>query len=167
MDEQKTLNKLKNDLVVPGPVRIVPVKNKGIGGVPGLPFEELADLEELERQVVREMSGPDLPAPKRKRHRGGDAYRTADCKRRDRPHGRRRFEINRLLDELNQVGITSDIVARRLPPVHKQVLAYLRSGVIQLAHVTNDDMIDLAKLDQRRQMLRQRLGALRSLEVSQ
>ena len=62
-DEQETNFVIYEGVVVPESALIRPIRQDKYGKVPGLPEEELASPDELERQVLREEMGPVLQLP--------------------------------------------------------------------------------------------------------
>jgi hypothetical protein len=142
------------------------------GSVPGLDDEELADPEELERQVMLADWGPVLAIPKPKRHgdirpavveSGGvdwGAFGTVDFERDASGFDKARYKEDRLREQLRDVLIMFSIVKDRLPRVKYLVLKYVRMGVIELEHIVNEDMVALARLHLRAEQLRREIRRL-------
>jgi len=128
------------------------------GSVEGLDNEELADPDELERQVFAEEWAPILALPEPRRseirptvdesgHVDWGAFGTVDFERHSGGFDKARYKAERLRERLRDKLILLSIVAHRLPGSAKHlVLKYLRLGIIDLDHITNDDMLALAKL---------------------
>ncbi len=140
------------------------------GSVPGLDDEELADPDELERQVFLEAFAPVLMLPRSRRsdfrpdideHFGVDwgAFGTVDFDRFRPSFDKVRYKAHKLRDELKNVLIMIDVVKRRLPTAKYLVLKYLRLGIIGLEHVANWDMYQLAELWQRARRLQSEIAS--------
>jgi hypothetical protein len=144
------------------------------GSVRGLPDEELADPVELERQVIREEFEPVLMLPaRRSRHSvlpvvdeafGVDwgAFSTVDFDRIRPEFDKARYKAEKLREQLKDTLIMLTTVSGRLPKAQYKVLKYLRMGVIELDHISNMDMLAVAKLWLRVQRLREEIDVLRS-----
>jgi len=145
-------------IVVPESVLLRREQTNRYGSVEGLDDEELADPDELERQVFREEWAPilALPEPRRSSIRpavdetGGvdwGAFGTVDFERHSGGFDKARYRAGRLREELRDKLIMFAIVGDRLPGKAKYlVLRYLRMGIIELEHIANEDMLALAKL---------------------
>ena len=143
------------------------------GSVPGLSDEELADPDELERQVYVEEFGPVLALPVRGNKRGfrpsmdetggvdWGAFATVDFERGYGSFDKAAYKLERLREELRDVLILFSVVKERLPGKAKyQVLKYLRMGIIQPEHVTNDDVLILARLQRQTDGIRDEIQRL-------
>ena len=145
------------------------------GSVPGLDEDELAAPDELERQVWREEFGPILALPARGRSShvqpsidedGGldwGAFGTVDFERSMPEFDTARYKAEKLKERLRDVLIMFSIVTRRLPRAKFLVLKYLRMGIIELDHITNEDMLALARLHLRARRLQQEIRALKGV----
>ena len=129
------------------------------GSVPGLDDEELADPDELERQVMAEEWGPVLMIPVKKGHSGiqpaidesggvdWGAFGTVDFERSRPEFDKAMYKAEKLKEKREDLVIMMEIVAGRLPRVAvRQVLKYVQSGIIELDDIANEDMRALAKL---------------------
>ena len=137
------------------------------GRVAGLKDDELADPDELERQVMMEQWAPVLSLPIRGRRTsvlaaidesGGvdwGAFATVDFERTRLTSNIGERKVNELRERLKNLAIMFEIVSDRLPIAWSQVLRYLRSGIVELDHVVNEDMVTLARLAARMDKLRQ------------
>jgi len=140
------------------------------GSVPGLDDEELADVEELERQVLLQAWGPVLNLPARCR-KGSlkpataevdfGAFATVDFERRRPEFDKARYKADRLSEKLRDVLIMLGIVKERLPKARDRVLKYLRMGVIRLEHIQNEDMLAFARLYLKAKRLQKEITELR------
>ena len=141
------------------------------GGAVGLDDRELADLEELERQVFKKYWGQMLTlAVKRRRpsirptidedgKRDWGAFGTVDFERWGGGFRRAHQKVERLRERLRDRLILVDIVKERLSGKAKYlVLKYLRMGIAGLEHVVNEDMRGLAELELEVCRLRKRIG---------
>jgi len=166
-------------IVVPESVLLKREQASRYGSIEGLEDEELADPDELERQVFREEWAPilALPEPRRSSIRpavdetfGLDwgAFATVDFERQSGGFDKARYKAERLRERLRDKLILLSIVAHRLPGNAKHlVLRYLRLGIIDLDHITNDDMLALAKLELETKRLRQEISQLRERNTQQ
>ena len=129
------------------------------GSVEGLDDDELADPDELERQVFIEEWAPILALPWKPRrsdirptidesgHVDWGAFGTVDFERKRGGFDRARYKAERLREQLGDKQIMLSIVSYRLPGKAKHlVLKYLRMGIIDLDHIVNHDMVAIAKL---------------------
>jgi hypothetical protein len=148
-------------------------KKNRYGSVPGLDDEELADPEELERQVYIEMFGPVLRLPIKRKHswirpnideEGIDwgAFGTVDFSRLMPEFDKPRYKAEKLAEERENVVLMYNIIRERLPGTAKnKVLKYLDRGVIELDQIANEDMRMLGQLFLRAEKLRQEIYELK------
>ena len=128
-------------------------RQTGYGSVPGLDDSELADPEELERQVFVQEWGPILALPvlgsRSGFHPGRDelgrldwgAFGTVDFERLYGSFDKARYKADKLREELRRTLITLSIVSERLPGNAKyQVLKLLDMGIIDFNHIVSEDM---------------------------
>ncbi|NQT50695.1 hypothetical protein HQ576_01520 [bacterium] len=157
-------------VVVPEPVLVKVQRKDRYGSVPGLSEEELADPEELERQVLREEWRPILALPNPKRtgdirpavdESGGvdwGAFGTVDFERYRGSIDRSKSRVRELRERLKDRLILLGIVKGRLPGKAKYlVLRCLKMGIVDLDHITNDDMLVAARLYLEARTLQQRI----------
>jgi len=143
------------------------------GSVPGLDDNELADPDELERQVMLDEFGPVWIVPvkggRSEVKPGWDedsginwgAFGTVDFDRYRGHFDRAIYKADKLKEELKDLVIRIAIVKARLPGRAKYVvLKYLRMGVIEMGHIVNADMLILARLYMRARRLRQEIWQL-------
>ena len=142
------------------------------GSIDGLEDDELADPDELERQIYKEMFGPVLALPRELRrnwiepvvedgfvHFG--AFSTVDFERTQPEFNKERYKAEKLREQLKDVLIMFEVVKERMSGKAKyMVLKYLRMGVIQLEHVVNQDMLALARLQLRAEGLQKEIRRL-------
>ena len=144
------------------------------GGVPGLEDDELADPDELERQVVREELGPVMLLPGRQ---GGfrpdmedgivvGAFGSVDFDRCGPGIDKARHKAGKLREQLKDLLIMVSMVKERLPGKAKYlVLKYLRMGIIELEHVVSEDMVVLARMHGRARKMREEIAMLEEASV--
>ena len=161
-------------MVVPEPVLIKVERPDGYGSVPGLDDSELADPDELQRQVFREQWGPVLALPVKGRvnsiqpvidESGGvdwGAFGTVDFDSYRPEFDKARYKADRLKERLDDIFITLAIVRERLPAKAMYlVLKYLRKGILQREHIVNDDMLAVVDLFMRTSRLQEQITELR------
>jgi hypothetical protein len=143
------------------------------GSVPGLDDAELADPLELEREIMLEEWGPVLALPVKGGRNwigpvvgesGGvdwGAFGTVDFERYSGGFDKARYKADKLREQLKDLLIMVSVVAERLPGKAKyMVLKYLKMGVIGLEHISNADMLALARLYLRVERLRDEITLL-------
>lgn len=169
-------NEVENEREVDGiPVSALAARKRRAkyGRVPGLDDEELADPDELERQAYMEEFGPVLALPVDGRESwrpwptdgtGGldwGAFGTVDFARTMPEFDKATYKADRLREKLKDVLIMLSIVKERLPGNAKYVvLKHLKMGVIELEHITNEDMLGVAQLYLRARRLQQEIAEL-------
>jgi len=143
------------------------------GSVPGLDDSELADPDELERQVLRQEFGPILALPV-KASKGGirpqvdengnldwGAFGTVDFDRYSGGFDKARYKADKIREQLKDLLIMFSIVSDRIKAEAKyMVLKYLRMNIIGLEHIVNDDMRALARLYLRARRLQKEIAEL-------
>jgi len=145
-------------IVVPASVLVKREQANRYGSVEGLDAEELADPDELERQVFAEEWAPilALPEPRRSDIRpavdesgGADwgAFGTVDFERYSGSCDKARYKAEREREQLRDKLIMLAMLRERLPrKASSLVLKYLRMGVITTEHIVNEDMLALGRL---------------------
>ena len=149
-------------------------RQTGYGSVPGLDDSELANPEELERQVVLDMWGPILALPELGRrtgfrpvidesgHRDWGAFGTADFERLYGGFNKALYKADKLGEELRRTLIALEIIGERVPANAKcQVLRYLDAGVIDFEDIDSLDMQAVARRYLRAKRLRREIRELR------
>ncbi len=144
------------------------------GSVAGLDDSELADPDELERQVFVQEFGPVLALPVRAsrgfRRPSVDeegrldwgAFGSVDFDRHSGGFDKARYQADKVREQLRGVLILFSVVSDRMGNNGKYlVLKYLRMGVIEVCHIVNQDMAALARLYLRIQRMRQEIAELR------
>jgi len=144
------------------------------GSVPGLDDSELADPDELERQVLQQEFGPVLALPiqagkgciRPEIDETGNidwgAFGTVDFDRYTGGFDKARYKADKVKEQFKDVLILFSIVNDRIETNAKYlVLKYLRMGIIEFGHIVNEDMAALARLYMRATKMRQEIGELR------
>jgi hypothetical protein len=173
MDELTSLDLYKDVVLAESPLLRRERKNR-YGSVAGLDDSDLADPNELERQVLRGEFGPvlNLPVAKSKCSmrpnidQDGDidwgAFGTIDFERYSGGFDKSRYKADKLNERLKDVLILFGIVNERIKTRAKYlVLKYLRMGIIRLDHIANSDMLALARLYMRAKRIRKQIAELR------
>ena len=163
----------ETDLIVPESALLRIERPNRYGSVPGLDDSELADPDEMERQVFMEQWGPILALPARGKASsiqpaidescGIDwgAFATVDFDRCRPEFDKARYKADKLKDRLDDILIMLAIVRERLPAkaVHL-ILKYLQMGIIEMEHIVNDDMLAAASLFLRARRLQKEIAEL-------
>ena len=165
---------MEDGVEVPESVLLRRDRGHRYGSVPGLDDSELADPDELERQVFVQEFGPVLALPVRAssgfRRPGVNeegvvdwgAFGTVDFDRYSGGFDKARYKADKVREQLKDARILFSIVSDRMGTYAKYlVLKYLQMGVIEVRHIVNQDMAALARLDLRIQRLRQEISELR------
>ena len=128
------------------------------GTLADLPDEELADPDELERVVYKEMWGPILALPRQRYERAmrpniedgrvdWGAFGTVDFDSYRQDFDRLRYKAERLKDKQMDLVIMFEIASERIPGTAKyKVLKYVRKGILDADDIENWDVWQLAKL---------------------
>lgn len=164
---------LAGGIEVPESVLIRRLRPNKYGSVPGLDDSELADPDELERQVLEQEFAPVLALPDKSGRscirpnidEGGrvdwGAFGTVDFDRHRQQFDKLRYKADKITEQRKDVLIMFGIVNERIKAWAKYlVLKYLRMGIIELEHVVNNDMLALARLFRRAERMRQEIAEL-------
>lgn len=161
-------------IVVPEPVLLRVEKKDRWGHVPGLDDSELADVNELERAVLRAEWGPvlELPVQGEGGHgwiqhavdeSGGvdwGAFGTVDFSR-TMPDDATCFKADKLREQLKNAIIMFEMIRQRLPRKPASlVLKYLRMGIIDLGCIADFDAQQLGIFYLRARSLRKQITEL-------
>ena len=164
---------VKQGVVVPQSVLLRRNMANRYGRVPDIPDEELADPYELERQVYLVALGPIVALPVR--NKGGwirpaldgdggvdwGAFGTIDFQRMVPEFDKARYKADKLREELGDVLIRLHSVNSRTKDRRKYlVLKHVRMGIIDLDHIQDDDMWNLARLYLRARRMRKEIREL-------
>ena len=145
------------------------------GSVPGLAESELANPDELERQVYRHELAPILalpiqgnkcslrPAIDEDGSLCWGAFGTVDFERMY-PFNKVIYKADKLREQLKNVLIMFSIVNERLRIRAKYtVLKYLKMSIIELEHIVDNDMRALGRLYLRIRQMRKEIAELREV----
>jgi hypothetical protein len=129
------------------------------GTLKDLPDEELADPDELERVMYKEMWGPILALPRQRYERAmrpsidedgrvdWGAFGTVDFDSYRQDFDRLRYKAERLKDKQMDLAIMFEIASERIPGTAKyKVLKCVRLGLLDADDIENWDVWQLAKL---------------------
>ncbi len=176
MHEQAKLVLCK-DVVVAESALLKRVRKSRYGSVPGLDDKELAEPEELERQVYRQEFGPVLalpvsgsrcslrPAIEEDGSLDWGAFGTVDFERRY-PFNKVLYKADKVAEQLKNVSIMFSIVKERMTGTAKYlVLKYLEMGIVELEHIVDSDMLALARLYLRIRRMQKEITELREASV--
>lgn len=160
---------------VPESVLLMRELGNKYGSVPSLDDSELADPDELERQIFMQEFGPVLALPVKgmsairpEMDESGNvewgAFGTVDFDRYRGGFDKVRYKADKLREQKKDLLIIASIVKERLPGKAKyMVLKYLKMGIIGLEHIVNANMLALARLYLRVERLR---GEIKQLEMA-
>jgi hypothetical protein len=173
MDNETDLA-MEEGVEVPESVLLRRDRGNRYGSVPGLDDSELADPDELERQVFVQEFGPVLALPVQSRRSvirpsvdeegrlDWGAFGSVDFDRYSGGFDKARYKADKVREQLRGVLILFSVVSDRMGNSGKYlVLKYLRMGVIGLEHIVSEDMAALARLYLRIERMRQEMGELR------
>ena len=161
-------------VVVPESVLIRPIRKDKYGSVPGLADEELADPDELERQVLQAEWGPVLALPVKGQksefrpvmdESGGvdwGAFATVDFDRYRGEFDKLKYKADQLYEKVKDLIIMFDIVKERITGRAKYaVLRYVERGAIDIGQIRDNEMYFLAELYLRIRRLQKEVRQLR------
>ncbi len=165
---------LAGGIEVPESVLIRRLRPNKYGSVPGLDDSELADPDELERQVLEWEFAPVLALPDKPGRscirpnidEGGrvdwGAFGTVDFDRHRPQFEKLRYKADKVAEQVKDLFIMFGIVNERIKAWAKYlVLKYLRMGIIELEHIVNNDMLALARLYLRARRMRKEISELK------
>ena len=144
------------------------------GSVPGLNDSELADPDELERQVLMQEFGPILALPiktskssiRPEIDENGNvdwgAFGTIDFDRYSGGFDKARYKADILIEQRKDLLVRLGMVSERIKAEGKRlVLKYLEMDIIGFEHIVNEDMRILARLYLRARRLEREITELR------
>ncbi|MFC1765395.1 hypothetical protein ACFL6U_25405 [Planctomycetota bacterium] len=173
MDQKMNSFDMCDGIVVPVAALRQQNINDRYGHVEGLPDEELATPDELERMVNKEMWGPILRLPRQRwecsirpnmdedgRIDWG-AFGSVDFDSYRPQVNKLRYLTGKLREQLKDVNIMVQIVKERIPEYAKfKIIKLVRDGVLDADDIEHGDMWLLARLCLRAGRLRQRIDDL-------
>jgi len=161
-------------VVVPAPAALQR-RPKRYGSIPDLPDEELADPEELERQLYQQEWGPILSLPVRGGRSfspdidedGGinwGAFGTVDFERTIGKFDKGRYKIDKLREERRNLKILIDTLRYHVRDANKFiVLRYALGGIIDVEDILDEDLRNLVRLYLRARRLTEEIDRLYEL----
>jgi hypothetical protein len=172
--DNETSGTVYEDIVVPESVLLRRGKGNRYGSVPGLDDSELADPDELERQVLMQEFGPVLALPLKAPKSGigpevdengnldWGAFGTVDFDRYSGGFDKARYKTDILREQRKDLLVRLGMVSERIKAEGKRlVLKYLEMDIIGLEHIVNYDMLALARLYLRALRLQKEITDLR------
>jgi len=165
---------VEEGIVVPESVLLTRQHGNRYGSVPGLDDSELADPDELERQVLVHEFGPVLALPV-KTSKGGirpeidengnidwGAFGTVDFDRYSGGFDKARYKADILREQRKELLVRLAMVSDRIKAEGKRlILQYLETDIIGFEHIVNEDMRVLARLYLRARRLEREIAQLR------
>jgi len=159
---------------VPESVLLRRQKSNKYGSVPGLDDSELADPDELERQVLVHEFGPILALPVKASKCGirpeidengnldWGAFGTVDFDRYSGGFDKARYKADILREQRKELLVRLAMVSDRIKAEGKRlILQYLETDIIGFEHIVNEDMRVLARLYLRARRLEREIAQLR------
>jgi hypothetical protein len=145
-------------IVVPASALRQEQRIERFGAIADLPEDELADPDELERVVYKEMWWPVLRLPQQRwecairpnmdedgRVDWG-AFGTVDFDSYRPQFDKLRYKIEKLKEELKDLVLTLQTISARISSRAKmKILKLVRTGVLDIAHITDNQMYFLAE----------------------
>jgi hypothetical protein len=141
------------------------------GSVQGLDDEELADPDELERQAMAEEWAPILALPVKTRrgwvqpnidesgHVDWGAFGTVDFDRIGADFDKAKYKADKLREQLGDVLIMLSIVSGRVSGKAKyRVMKHLKTGVIDLDHILDEEIRAMGRLYLRARRIQQEIA---------
>ena len=151
-------------------------RERKYGSIEGLPDEELAEPDELERMVFKQEWGPILALPVQGSKCGirpnidddgrvdWGAFATVDFDRDRSEFDKARYKADKLKERLKDLVIMLSIVSERIPGRAKyKVLKLVRMGVIDIGDIADNQMYFLAEMYLRALRLRREIKELQEL----
>lgn len=134
---EESVVEFESEVEVPASALIRVERDRGYGHVPGLEDEELADVQELERQIMLEQWAPILALPCRA-YSGGirpvldefghldwGAFGTVDFSRIRPEFDKARYKADKLQEQLRDDLIMLDVVRERVDPRAREAVRAL------------------------------------------
>jgi len=173
MDQTNIIECIYDGMVVPASVLRQQKKKDQYGHVEGLPDEELADPDELERVVHKEMWWPilSLPQPRREcpirpnmdedgRIEWG-AFGTVDFNRYRPEFDKLRYKVEMLKEKLKDLVFMLTTMSARVPSRAKyKILKLVRAGLLDMGDIADNQMYFFAEMYMRAWSLRKEIEQL-------
>jgi hypothetical protein len=171
-------SKTYQDIEAGEPVWVKPVREDKYGKIACLDDDELADPDELERQIVREEFEPILLLPKPKKAKynpafkaGGDidfnAFASVDFDRRKPEFDKARYKADKLREQLKDLVIIIDMLNSRIKSSSKyRVLKLVKKGIMDVDDIADFDLWQMAKYYLRALRLKKEIYRLKEASFS-
>jgi len=173
MDQTNIIECIYDGIVVPASVLRQQQKKDQYGHVEGLPDEELADPDELERVVRKEMWRPILSLPQQRcecsirpnmdedgRVDWG-AFGTVDFDRYRPKFDKVRYKVEMLKEKLKDLVFTLGIMSARIPDRAKyKILKLVKAGMLDIGDIVDNQMYFFTEMYLRALSLRQEIEQL-------
>jgi len=157
MDQQDFI--VYDGIVVPAAALRRQQRKERYGSVEGLPDEELADPDELERVIYKEMWWPVLRLPQQRwecsirpnmdedgRVDWG-AFGTVDFDSYRPQHSKLRYKIEKLKERVKDMSCMLRIMSDRIPGKTKyKIMGLVRTGVLDIGDIENNEMYFLVEM---------------------
>jgi len=169
--EQETSFVVYEGVVVPESALLK--RQRSYGSIEGLPDEELADPDELERMVFKQEWGPVLALPRQHSKCGirpnvdddgrvdWGAFATVDFDRYRGEFDKVRYKADKLKKRLKDMVIMLSIMSERIPGRNKyKVLKLVRMGIVDIGDIADNEMYFLAEMYLRALRLRREIQKL-------
>jgi hypothetical protein len=171
--DNETSGTVYEDIVVPESVLLRRDKGNRYGSVPDLDDSELADPDELERQVMMQEFSPVLALPVKAPKSGirpevdengnldWGAFGTVDFDRYSGGFDKARYKADILREQRKDLLVRLGMVSERIKAEGKRlILKYLEMDIIGFEHIDNEDMRILARLYLRARRLEREIAEL-------
>jgi len=173
MDQQETSFIIYEGVVVPESVLLRREKRNAFGSIEDLPDEELADPNELERVVYKEMWWPILSLPQQRwecpirpnidedgRIDWG-AFGTVDFDSYRPQFDKLRYKSEKLREKLKDIVFTLKMMSARIPGRAKlKILKLVKKGLLDIGDIVDNQMYFLAEMYLRAWRLREEIERL-------
>ena len=173
--EQETKFEVHNGVEVPASPLLRRERKNKYGSIPGLDDEELADPDEIERQVILEELGALMMVPVKSRQCWitpvndeslgiyWGPFESADFLSGQPDVDKCRYKAQKLEEELKDLLLLMEISKAHVAGNAKYaVLRYLEQGVIDIDHIENMDMLILARQYLRARRLQKQIEQLKA-----
>ena len=172
MDQKTSINTYEG-VVVPEPVLLKPVRSNRYGSIKDLPDEELAEPDELERVVYKEMWWPVLRLPQQRwecpirpnidedgRIEWG-AFGSADFESYRPQFNKLRYKIEKLREKLKDIVFTLKMMSARIPGISKyKILRMVKKELLDIGDIADNQMYFLAEMYLQAWLLREEIERL-------
>jgi hypothetical protein len=170
---EEASSEIHDGIFVPEPALLKRERVNRYGTIPDLPEEELADPDELERVVYKEMWWPILRLPQQRwecpirpnmdedgRIDWG-AFGTVDFDSYRPQCDKLRYKVEKLREKLKDLVVMLKIVSARIPGRAKmKILRLVGAGTLDIGNIADNQMYFLAEMYLRASRMRQQIDRL-------